>query len=381
VAGRSPLSALSSLGSFGSILNVLREVDVRPVRDAAEKPFLIAFVSQDAPIADYLAALMYRGDRQQDTPPYRAAVGMPLDKAATISRASAVVLITRAGRESDEERRVQQALQTAHVPTLVCFLQASDELPPNTANAPPSHAVMLPLVNGTLDEAAAVKGLVQGIRGLKAIDDLALARFLPAFRETISRALIEDVALANAAYSLGTGILEINPITGLPLTVADTIVLTKNQGILAYKIALAMGMPADFMSVMPQLAGVVGGGFLLRQAARGLIGLVPGLGILPKVAIAFAGTFAVGEAVYRWCTTGERMSGDAMRRAHDAALEQGRSIAASLQQRRAEADAQRRRRKAAQSQPAATQATANTLDEAPITLPQPQTDLDADERE
>ena len=118
-----------------------------------------------------------------------------------------------------------------------------------------------------------------------------------------------------------------------------------------------------------------GGGFLLRQAARGLIGLVPGLGILPKVAIAFAGTFAVGEAVYRWCTTGERMSGDAMRRAYEAALEQGRSIAASLQQRRAEADKQRRMRKAAQSQPQ--QAPAKAVDDAPIALP-PQKISDAD---
>jgi len=335
VAARSPFSVLSSLGSVGSILNVLREIDVRPIRDAAETPFLITFISQDAPIADYLAALMYRGDRQGDTPPYRAAIGLPLDKSAMISRAQVVVLITRAGRENDEEKRVQQALQTAHMPLLMCFLQAREDLPPNTSGAPPSHAVMLPMVNGTLDEAVAVKRLVQGIRGLKAIDDLALARFLPAFREAVTRALIEDVAIANAAYSLGTGLLEINPITGLPLNVADVVVLTKNQAVLAYKIALAVGMPADFKSVMPQLAGVVGGGFLLRQAARSLVGWIPAFGIPLKIAIAFAGTFVVGEAVYRWCTTGERMSGDAMRQVYEAALNRGREIAASLLQRRA----------------------------------------------
>ncbi len=116
---------------------------------------------------------------------------------------------------------------------------------------------------------------------------------------------------------------------------------------MAYKIALAMGMPADFMNVMPQLVGVVGGGFLLRQAARGLIGLVPVLGILPKVAIAFAGTFAVGEAIYRWCTTGERMSNDGLRRAYETALERGRAVAASLQQRRVGRKSSHRSRNAA----------------------------------
>jgi len=113
------------------------------------------------------------------------------------------------------------------------------------------------------------------------------------------------------------------------------VVLTKNQAVLAYKIALAVGMPADFKSVMPQLAGVVGGGFLLRQAARSLVGWIPAFGIPLKIAIAFAGTFVVGEAVYRWCTTGERMSGDAMRQVYEAALNRGREIAASLLQRRA----------------------------------------------
>jgi uncharacterized protein (DUF697 family) len=330
---------------------VLREVDVRPARDAAEKPFLIAFVSQDAPFAEYLAALMYRGDRQHDLPPYRASIGVGLDAAAKISRASIVVLITRAGRENAEELRVQKALESAGAPVLVCFLEEQGSLPPNRTDVAPGNAITLPLIDGTLDEKIATKKLVQGIRGLKAVDDLALGRYLPAFREAVTRALIEDVAVANAAYSLGTGILEINPVTGLPLTVADTVVLTKNQGIMAYKVALAMGMPPDFKHIMPQLVGVVGGGFLLRQAARGLIGLLPGLGILPKVAIAFAGTFAVGEAVYRWCATGEKMSSAGFRRAYDAALERGRSIAASLQQRRAQGAQKQSARKRSRTVP------------------------------
>ena len=123
MANKSPVSFLSSLGSFGSILNVLREVDVRPARDAAEKPFHLAFVSQDGPIAEYVAALMYRGDRQTELPPYRAATGIVLSEASRISRANAVVLITRSGRESAEEQRVQKAFHQAEMAQLVCFFE------------------------------------------------------------------------------------------------------------------------------------------------------------------------------------------------------------------------------------------------------------------
>ncbi len=330
--GRSPFSALSSLGPFGSILSVLREVDVRPARVAAETPFLIAFVSRDLPFAEHLAALMYRGDRPTDVPPYRAAVGISLTDAVHISRANVVVIVTRAGQQPDEELRLKRALEAANVPLLMCFVQERDALPP-AHDAALGQVVTLPLANGTLDEQAALERLTRAIRQLKAIDDLALARHLPAFREPVVRALIEDVATANATYSLGSGVLQINPVTGLPIAVADTVILTKNQAIMAYKIALAMGLPPDFKHVMPQIAGVIGGGLVLRQVARSVISLVPGLGIAPKVAISFAGTFAIGEAVYRWCRTGERLTEDGLKTAYALALDLGRNLAARLQRR------------------------------------------------
>ena len=175
---------------------------------------------------------------------------------------------------------------------------------------------------------------MRGIRSLKAIDELALARHLPAFRPSVSRGLIDDTAVANAVYSAGTGILGINPAVGIPLTLADLFVLTKNQALLAYKIALAMGMTADFRHIMPQLAAVVGSGFLYRQIARTLVGIIPGWGIVPKVAVSFAGTYATGEAIYRWCATGEQLAGDALRLTYDTALARGKSVAAGLLRRR-----------------------------------------------
>lgn len=342
---------LSSLGSFGSILSVLREVDVRPARIAAETPFLIAFVSRDAPFAEYLSTLMYRGDRQEDVPPYRAAVGSSLDRAAQGVRANLVVIVTRSGQETEEETQLKRTLEASNTPLLMCFLEEVGSLPPARQDIAPANAITLPLINGTLDEQAAIKRLAQGIRQLKVIDDLALARFLPAFREPVVRVLVEDVAIANASYSLGTGLLQLNPVTGLPIAVADTVILTKNQGIMAYKIALAMGMPPDFKHVMPQIAGVVGGGLVFRQVARGLISLIPGFGVLPKVAISFAGTFAIGEAVYLWCKSGEKVTEEGLQTIYALALQRGRAIAETLQQRRDGMTQRRARRRSDAARP------------------------------
>ncbi len=329
---RSPFSALSSLGPFSAILSVLREVDVRPARIAAETPFLIAFVSHDVQFAEHLATLMYRGDRPTDTPPYRAAIGTPITDATQISRANVVVIVTRDDPQLDEALRLKRALEASNVPLLMCFVQERGA-PPPAQSVTSGHAVTLPLDNGALDEQTAIERLTAAIRQLKAIDDLALARHLPAFRPPVVRALIEDVAMANATYSLGSGLLQINPATGLPIAVADTVILTKNQAIMAYKIALAMGLPPDFKHVMPQIAGVIGGGLVLRQVARRMIGLIPGLGIAPKVAISFAGTFAIGEAVYRWSRSGERLTEDGLKAIYALAVERGKDLAAGLQRR------------------------------------------------
>ncbi len=322
---RSPFSLFASLGGLSGILDTLREVDVRPLRAAAERPFLLIFASHDVPLAEHLALLMYRGERFELRPAWHAALAVPLEATPALQRADVVVLVTAPERLA-EARRVQQALLAADTPCLVVVVSET--------RAPSEETdVVLPLVNGVLDDAEAQRRIVHAVRALRAVDDLALARHLPAFRETVVRALIEEVALANAAYALGTGALELNPLAGVPLNVADVVVLTKNQALLAYKIALAMGLPAEFKRIMPQIAGVVGGGFLWRQIARTLVGLLPGLGILPKVAVAFAGTYVTGEAVHRWCATGERLSGEAMQRLYAQALTRAREMLHRLRRR------------------------------------------------
>ena len=160
--------------------------------------------------------------------------------------------------------------------------------------------------------------------------DVQIARNLPLLREPISHKLIEDTSFINATYSLSTGLGEIVPVLNLPLNLADIFVLTKNQALMAYKITLAMGMPADWRDTMPKLAAVVGSAFLWRQLARSLAGLIPVIGIVPKIAISYAGTYAIGEAIYQWCANGEKLNSDNLKLLYAEALERGGKVANEL---------------------------------------------------
>jgi uncharacterized protein (DUF697 family) len=329
------------LGAVRSIAEVVTEVDVRPARASAERPFRLAVVSRDLPLARHLASLLYRGPRAQEVPAAAACDALALDGADRMQRYDLVVVVAREDlappdAEDAPEVRLAREMDHAGIPVLAFLISEPGAPPPLRHHWLPAAVVAAKTLapgSDVLDDAETAKELVRGIRSLKAVDDLALARHLPAFRPAVCQTLIEENAIANAVYSTGTGVLEINPLLGIPLTMTDLIVLTKNQAILSYKIALAMGMTADFRQIMPQLAAVVGTGFLYRQIARTLVGLVPGWGVAPKVAVAFAGTYVTGEAIYAWCATGEKLTGEKLKQVYDAAIARGRSFASALAER------------------------------------------------
>jgi uncharacterized protein (DUF697 family) len=326
---------LPNLSSTSTMFNVLREVDVRAIKDLAESAFTLAFISRDVPMAEHLADMMYSGPREQDIPLRRTCAALPLNTRTDIlQEVNVVVLIARDGDTNETELKICRELGKTNTQVLICLLREATKAhlpPPMRQHWLPASVITL---TTPIDDATATQTLVNAILELKKVEAMSLARHLPAFRNAVARDLIEDVANANAAYSFGTGLLEIVPVANVPLNATDMLVLTKNQAILAYKIALAMGMNTDFKEIMPKLAAVVGGGFLFRQAARSLIGLLPGLGILPKVGVAFAGTYATGEAILRWCATGEKMNTAALKAAYEIALTRGKAVAQSLWEKR-----------------------------------------------
>ena len=147
------------------------------------------------------------------------------------------------------------------------------------------------------------------------------------------RALIDETARANALYTASTGLAAVVPVLNVPLGVADIFVLTKNQLVMAYKLALAGGKGGKPQDVMGEIVSVLGGGFFFRQIARELVGFVPVVGILPNIAVSYAGTWLIGQSVQLWVLEGKKLNVSEMRRFYDAALEGGRALAGAVLER------------------------------------------------
>ena len=132
----------------------------------------------------------------------------------------------------------------------------------------------------------------------------AQGRFVipPILREAAQ--LTGEVAVSNAAFALASGVPSLVPFLGIPISAADTIILTKSQALMVYRLALACGAPPEFQKRMLEITPVIGGAVVWRQIAGALVGLVPGYGIVPKTAVAFGGTYVVGLAATRWYETG-----------------------------------------------------------------------------
>lgn len=172
--------------------------------------------------------------------------------------------------------------------------------------------------------------LVPAVFQLLPAQVMALARHFPLFRVPAARRLINDTCLSNAAYAFSTGMAEIVPVLNLPLNVADMVVLTKAQAFLVYRLGLALGFSTSWQDYVAEFGGVLGGGFVWRQIARQLIGLVPAWGIIPKVAVSYAGTYVVGHVVLQWYITGKHISRQQIRQLYGRAFALGKQYAQSL---------------------------------------------------
>ena len=159
---------------------------------------------------------------------------------------------------------------------------------------------------------------------------LSLGRHFPLFRVPIASQIINDTALSNAAYAVSTGLVEIVPVLDLPLNIADMIVLTKSQAFLVYRLGLTFGFSTRWQDYITEFGGVIGSGFVWRQLARYLVGLIPVWGILPKTTIAYTGTFVVGHAILRWYLTGRQLSTRQISALYRQALVQGKEVTRGL---------------------------------------------------
>jgi uncharacterized protein (DUF697 family) len=122
---------------------------------------------------------------------------------------------------------------------------------------------------------------------------------------------VDETARVNGKFALVSNVPSIVPIFGSFVAAsADVIVLTKNQIMMCYKIAAAHDRDLhDQVGVIRELVPVVGAGFLWRTLAREAASFIPfAAGTIPKVVVAYAGTYSVGHATDFYFRFGKKPS-------------------------------------------------------------------------
>jgi uncharacterized protein (DUF697 family) len=304
---------------------VLSELDLGAIHREAQRPFDL-LIAGDSLAEAHAVALGLNGPRAGGLHPWiRVAEAKEEGPTPSPGMANAALIVTRSPKLSPALARAQGALTAAKVPA-VTVVTAAEQPTDALVRAGEAGRVQVTSMDRSgvaVISTALLAAVPAGVR-------LALARHLPGLRDAYLKSLIEETARANAAYAFTSGVAESVPGLGAPLNLADIVVLTKNQLVMSYRIALAAGKSGAPRDLLGEVIGVIGGGLLFRQGARQLIGLIPVAGIAPKVAVAYAGTWAIGKAVSAWANEGQRLSASAIRGFYREAWERGKQVAAGL---------------------------------------------------
>lgn len=265
--GRNKLAGKGAFGAVGTVrsfMGVVKEIDFDEVRDRAEHPPRVVLVGPTKEEAVEAATSLF-GDRPERYVDCRAE-----SDAASIAKDHVDIVIACAPASSGMSDR----------------LRVGDRVPLVRLDAPRNDLAL----DRTRYEI------------VSALPDLAPAfgRFFPPFKTVAVKGIIDDTARANAQFALVSNIPAIVPVLGSFVAAsADLLVLTKNQVMMAYKLAAIHNRDLhDQAGVLRELAPVVGAGFLWRSIAREATSFIPfAAGTVPKVAIAYAGTYSTGKAI------------------------------------------------------------------------------------
>jgi hypothetical protein len=353
---------LAGLLDLANSWKLVTELDLRPLREQAQRGVRIALVGKSGSGRHTLAAQM-RSDPSR--PGTEIATPLPildLEKGAEVSQADLVILVLNIcdGDDRQERNLVRTWLDAGK--RILVFINRGVE-PSATAENPQDPVTALSvetwtnwgnrnvLVGSAEDQKFLLTEFVPAVMRLLPEYHLALARYLPLFRLGVARHLINDTCFTNAAYSLSTGLMEIVPILNIPMNVGDIIILTKNQVFLVYKLGLALGMPTELQSYITTFSGVLGASFFWRQVAYMLIGLIPGFGVIPKVGVAYGGTAVVGNVVLQWYLTGRHISRQQIRKLYASTSTIGRQLGSRLRNRKPRVKSGKKRKRAPELNP------------------------------
>ncbi len=308
---------------LANLWRILRDVDLTSVRAAARTRFSLVIVSESGTDAIRLRALLSRGLPAPH--PWIACAAAQDAESLPFKQVFAGVIVSREPDLSPALHQAAHRITEAGAPLLT--LVVGDRS---------SHAAVIRagersrLTSVSLDDEAAER---LGAALAESVGDdrrIAVAAQLPMVRHAVFNRIIDETARANASFALTTGLAETIPVLSVPLNLGDMVVLTKNQLMMCYRIALAAGRDGEPRALMTEIIGVLGGGLLFRQAARSLVGLIPIVGVVPKVAVAYAGTQAIGRAMVLWIVDGRQVTSDLVAKYSRESLERGRALAERL---------------------------------------------------
>jgi uncharacterized protein (DUF697 family) len=293
------MQAFNAFDGVRGMLSVLREVSLDEIREQAETPPRILVVGP-SPEAARRLGLALTGAEGQFTSIYRGA-NEPLEN---LGRLDAAVVW-------DPE----QAGASARVSTAVQY------------DSPPVPIVRFE--GASPDDERAIEQLRLDILRRNDHRITGFGRALPAFRQAAAKQVIDETSIANAQFSVVSNLPALIPIVGgLAAAGADFIVLTKNQVIMLYKLAAIYGRNLnDQRTILQEVLPVVGAGLVWRTLAREATHILPfAAGAVPKLAIAYAGTVAIGRAADYYYRTGLKPTRAQMDEFTAMAMERMRSL-------------------------------------------------------
>lgn len=322
---------MAGIKDVSSVWKNIKEIDLKPIRDSATHPIRIVLVGAQGTGRHTLAEQMRTDPARPGIHTQSTLALISVDAITEAPIAHLIIVLVDATRTDFlEEQSLVKKWSEAGKNVLV-FINKIDLVGSNIMGDAYQGWLASRVIYGSVNDIAYLqREFIPTVLELLPLQHIALGRQFPLFRLTVAHQLINEACFSNAAYSFSTGLAEIVPVLDIPLNVTDMVVLTKSQAFLAYKLGLLLGFSTRWQDYVTEFGSVIGSGFVWRQISRQLIGLVPGWGIVPKVAIAYSGTYVVGNAILGWYLTGRNLSPKQMRALSSQAFMRGKDYARKL---------------------------------------------------
>jgi uncharacterized protein (DUF697 family) len=292
------------LGSALSFVQVMRELDLSEIRHQLTEPVRVLVTGTELSKAASLAEALFGTN---GLPNWSVAVRPLADEDSTDEAPHLVFIVVEPSEGGLEELdRYRQRRPDVSTP-VVAVLMGDPSLAKRNDREAPSRFQAVTVMPDDLD--GLVPAVTEAALNVAPELGLALARRFPSFRPTVAERLIRETSRANGQFAFFSSLPANIPIVGgVASGAADLALLTKNQALLVYKLAGIFGRDLnDRVSLAVEIAPVVGGAFFWRSLARTLLGMLPTIiGGLPKAAVAYAGTYAVGQMARYYYSTGRR---------------------------------------------------------------------------